>query len=64
MPESSDSASARRRRRVLRLTDEELANLQLTSDQVDLAAEGHHHHDDSAPEPEEPDPDNGKVLPA
>jgi hypothetical protein len=46
-----------RRRRVLHLTDEELAALQLPADRIDPADDGHHHHDDEAVvEPETTEP--------
>jgi hypothetical protein len=44
------------RRRVLHLTDEELAALQLPADRIDAADAGHHHHDDeSVVEPDPPE---------
>jgi hypothetical protein len=55
MSESSGAARGQRRRGVLRLTDEQLRNLQLSSDQLDLLAAGHHHHDDSDEGPVEPE---------
>ena len=46
-----------RRRRVLHLTDEEVAALQLPADRIDPADDGHHHHDDEAVvEPETTEP--------
>ena len=59
MSESSSAGSGQRRRGAVRLTDEQLKNLQLSSDQLDLLNAGHHHHDDSTdePEPEEPKPE-------